>query len=93
MLFYFRGGGFFKIEWAETGLGRASSKEEAVGKNTNQNIESRVIFYRQWFVQRLGVHPRTTPFLVFKIAFVVSLPLRIYVLQDYGGAHPRAWTP
>ena len=29
-----------------------------------------------------------TPFLVFKIAFVVSLPLRISVLQDYGGAHP-----
>src|SRR3989344_4383081 len=35
-----------------------------------------------------GVRPRTTPFLVFKIAFVVSLPLRIFVLQDYGGAHP-----
>src|SRR3989338_11635007 len=35
-----------------------------------------------------GVRPRTTPFLVFKIAFVVSLPLRISVLQDYGGAHP-----
>ena len=28
------------------------------------------------------------PFLVFTIAFVVSLPLRISVLQDYGGAHP-----
>ena len=32
MLFLFRGGDFFKIEWAETGLGRASSKEEAVGR-------------------------------------------------------------
>src|SRR3989344_4972973 len=40
-----------------------------------------------------GVRPRTTPFLVFKIAFVVSLPLRISVLQDNGGAHPRASTP
>jgi len=29
-----------------------------------------------------------TPFLVFNIAFVVSLPLRISVLQDNGGAHP-----
>ena len=29
-----------------------------------------------------------TPFLVFKIAFVVSLPLRIFALQDNGGAHP-----
>jgi len=30
MLFLFRGG-VFKIEWAETGLSRASSKEEVVG--------------------------------------------------------------
>jgi len=30
--FFFFAGGGFKIEWAETGLGRASSKEEAVGK-------------------------------------------------------------
>jgi hypothetical protein len=29
-----------------------------------------------------------TPFLVFKIAFVVSLSLRISVFQDNGGAHP-----
>ena len=34
-VFSFSRGGFFKIEWAETGLGRASSKEEAVGKNAN----------------------------------------------------------
>ncbi len=40
-----------------------------------------------------GVRPRTTPLLVFKIDFVVSLPLRISVLQENGGAHPRAWTP
>jgi len=47
MLFLFRGGGdFFKIEWAETGLGQASSKEEAVGKKCKFNIEPRVIFYR-----------------------------------------------
>ena len=44
LLFLFRGGDFFKIEWAETGLGRASSKEEAVGNKFN--IEPRVIFYR-----------------------------------------------
>ena len=29
-----------------------------------------------------------TPFLVFILEFSVSLPLRISVLQDYGGAHP-----
>src|SRR3989338_7247504 len=29
-----------------------------------------------------------TPFLVFKIAFVVSLPLRISMASVYGGAHP-----
>ena len=46
MLFLFRGGDFFKIEWAETGLGRASSKEEAVGIKYKFNIEPRVIFYR-----------------------------------------------
>jgi len=41
-----RGTDFFKIEWAETGLGRASSIEEAVGKKYKFNIEPRVIFYR-----------------------------------------------
>src|SRR3989338_7947988 len=47
MLFLFRGGDFFKIEWAETGLGRASSnKEEAVGMKCKFNIEPRVIYYR-----------------------------------------------
>jgi hypothetical protein len=46
MLFLFRGGDFFKIEWAETGLGRASSKEEAVGRKCKFNIEPRVICYR-----------------------------------------------
>ena len=44
ILFLFRGGGFFKIEWAETGLGRASSKEGAVGMKSKFNIEPRVIF-------------------------------------------------
>ena len=43
---FFRGGDFFKIEWAERGLGRASSKEEAVGMKCKFNIEPRVIFYR-----------------------------------------------
>ena len=60
MLFLFRGGGdFFKIEWAETGLGRASSKEEAVGNKFN--IEPRVIFIASGSIQRLGVHPRHPP--------------------------------
>ena len=45
MLIFSRGD-FFKIEWAETGLGRASSKEEAVGRKCKFNIEPRVIFYR-----------------------------------------------
>ena len=54
-----------------------------------------VLYFGSWYacvfafvVCAFGVRPRTTPFLVFKIAFVVSLPLRISVLQDYGGAHP-----
>jgi hypothetical protein len=46
MLFLFRGGILFEIEWAETGLGRASSKEEAVGRKCKFNIEPRVICYR-----------------------------------------------
>lgn len=45
ILIFFRGGDFFKIEWAETGLGRAASKEEAVGKYKFK-IEPRVICYR-----------------------------------------------
>ena len=57
--FLFRGGDFFKIEWAETGLGRASSKEEAVGNKFN--IEPRVIFIASGSIQRLGVHPRHPP--------------------------------
>ena len=44
--FSFSRGDFFKIEWAETGLGRASSKEEAVGMKCKFNIEPRVICYR-----------------------------------------------
>ena len=35
MLFLFRGGDFFKIEWAETELGRASSKGRS-GRNKMQ---------------------------------------------------------
>ena len=34
ILFLFSRGDFFKIVWAEMGLGRASSKEEAVVMNT-----------------------------------------------------------
>jgi hypothetical protein len=45
MLIFSQGGIFFKIEWAETGLGRASSKEEAVGIKYKLNIEPRVICY------------------------------------------------
>src|SRR3989338_8620578 len=60
-------------------------------------LEYSVLYFGSWFacvfafvVRAFGVRPRTTPLLVFKIAFVVSLPLRISVLQNNGGAHPRA---
>src|SRR3989338_9703503 len=63
-------------------------------------LKDSVLYIVLWFVcdfafvvRAFGVRPRTTPFLVFKIVFVVSLPLRIFVFQDNGGAHPRAWTP
>ena len=60
-------------------------------------LEYSVLYFDQWFacvvafvVRAFGVRPRTTPLLVFNIAFVVSLPLRISALQANGGAHPRA---
>jgi len=47
--FFFAGGGdFFKIEWAENGLGRASSKEEAIGiQNTNWFLAIH-FFTKEW---------------------------------------------
>lgn len=39
-----------------------------------------------------GVRPRTTPFLVFKIALVVSLPLRNCTFQYNDSARPLALT-
>jgi len=59
---FFRGGGdFFKIEWVETGLGRASSKEEAVGKIQIQYWASCHLLSLLVVRPAHGVHPRHPP--------------------------------
>ena len=88
--FFFAGGDFFKIEWAETGRGRASSKEEAVGENAN-SILSLVSFLSLVVRPAHGAHPRHPP-RTFPLGLLGPrcLGLALFLALPHCGAGARA---
>src|SRR3989338_1774562 len=61
ILFLSRGGILFEIEWAETGLGRASCKETGSGRNEMQNPTWCLRSFQLGMRHAYGVHPRHPP--------------------------------